>query len=105
LDGKPVEACSVLAVDAQGKKITTVEALAGEGSAVPAAFVHHDGQQCGFCTPGFVVAVHAFCAQHPGATIDDVRQGLNGNICRCGTYDGVALAALEAAKKGGGGNG
>jgi xanthine dehydrogenase YagT iron-sulfur-binding subunit len=106
LDGKPVEACSVLAVDAQGKKITTVEALGGASpDAVPTAFVHHDGLQCGFCTPGFVVAVRAFVDQNPGATLDDVRKGLNGNICRCGTYAGVATAALEAARKGGGANG
>ena len=104
LDGKPVEACMVLAVDAQGKKITTVEGLEGDDP-VPAAFVHNDGLQCGFCTPGFVVAVRAFVDRNPGATLEDVRKGLNGNICRCGTYVGVAAAALEAAKKGGGING
>jgi aerobic-type carbon monoxide dehydrogenase small subunit (CoxS/CutS family) len=106
IDGKPVYACAKLAVECVGKKITTVEGL-GDGDKVDevvACFVKHDATQCGFCTPGFVVATRAFIDAHPGAKLDDIRNGLGGNICRCGTYDGVTQAALECAgagKKGG----
>jgi xanthine dehydrogenase YagT iron-sulfur-binding subunit len=96
LDGKPIYACSVLAIDAQGAKITTIESLA-EGDAlspVMQAFVAHDAQQCGFCTPGFVVATTHFLQHHPKATPEDIRHGLSGNYCRCGTYDGVRAVAL-----------
>jgi xanthine dehydrogenase YagT iron-sulfur-binding subunit len=101
MDDKPVYACMVLAIDAQGKKITTIEGLA-EGTAltpVMQAFVDHDAQQCGFCTPGFVVAVTHFLEQHPHATEEDIRRGLSGNFCRCGTYDGIRAVAL--ARQGG----
>ena len=99
LDGKPVYACSVLAIDAQGAKITTIEALA-EGDAlspVMQAFVAHDAQQCGFCTPGFVVATTHFLQQHPKPSAEDIRHGLSGNYCRCGTYDGIRAVALAHA--------
>ena len=99
LDGKPVYACSVLAIDAQGAKITTIESLA-EGDAlspVMQAFVAHDAQQCGFCTPGFVVATTHFLQQHPKPSAEDVRHGLSGNYCRCGTYDGIRAVALAHA--------
>jgi xanthine dehydrogenase YagT iron-sulfur-binding subunit len=101
MDGKPVYACSVLAIDAQSAKITTIEALAEDGklSPVMAAFVAHDAQQCGFCTPGFVVATTSFLQKHPHATAEDIRRGLNGNYCRCGTYNGIREVAL--AKTGG----
>ena len=87
----------VLAIDAQGKKITTIEGLT-EGDAltpVMQAFVDHDAQQCGFCTPGFVVATTHFLQQHPNPTPDDIRRGLSGNFCRCGTYDGIRAVALS----------
>ena len=99
LDGKPVYACAVLAIDAQGAKITTIEALA-EGDAlspVMQAFVAHAAQQCGFCTPGFVVATTHFLQQHPKPTAEDIRHGLSGNYCRCGTYDGIRAVALAHA--------
>jgi len=99
LDGKPVYACSVLAIDAQGAKITTIESLA-EGDAlspVMQAFVAHDAQQCGFCTPGFVVATTHFLQQHPKPSAEDIRHGLSGNYCRCGTYDGIRAVALAHA--------
>jgi xanthine dehydrogenase YagT iron-sulfur-binding subunit len=101
LDGKPVYACSVLAIDAQGAKITTIEALA-EGDAlspVMQAFVAHDAQQCGFCTPGFVVATTHFLQQHPKPSAEDIRHGLSGNYCRCGTYDGIRAVALAGGKQ------
>jgi len=89
LDGKPVYSCSMLALEAQGKPIRTAESLvAGEKlDAVPAAFVRYDAQQCGFCTPGFVVAMRAVLDQNPKATPAEVEKGLSGNICRCGTYE------------------
>lgn len=101
LDGNPVYACGVLAVEAVGKNIQTVESLGGDRvDPVPAAFVEHDAMQCGFCTPGFVVAVRAFLNKNPNATLEEVREGLGGNICRCGTYVGVTAAALDVAKGG-----
>jgi xanthine dehydrogenase YagT iron-sulfur-binding subunit len=104
IDGKPAYACAKLAVECQGKKITTVEGL-GDGKDVDAVvkcFVKHDATQCGFCTPGFVVATRAFLNANPKAGIEEFRKGLGGNICRCGTYDGVAQAALECAGQKGG---
>jgi xanthine dehydrogenase YagT iron-sulfur-binding subunit len=101
VDDKPVSANTVLAIMTVGKKIRTVESLGGaKPDAVPVAFVHNDGLQCGFCTPGFVVAVRAFLDKHPQATEDEIRAGLNGNICRCGTYANVIMAALEVVKGG-----
>jgi xanthine dehydrogenase YagT iron-sulfur-binding subunit len=99
LDGKTVYACSVLAIDAQGAAITTIEAMA-EGdklSPVMHAFVAHDAQQCGFCTPGFIVATTSFLQKHPTPTPDEIRRGLSGNFCRCGTYDGIRAVALAHA--------
>jgi xanthine dehydrogenase YagT iron-sulfur-binding subunit len=102
LDGKPVYSCSMLALEAQGKEIKTAEALNADGrlDAVPAAFVKFDAQQCGFCTPGFVVALRACLDKNPKATPAEVEEGLSGNICRCGTYEQMrhAIAALCQAK-------
>jgi len=104
IDGKPMMASTTLALTTVGKKIRTVESLGGKmPDAVPRAFVAHDAQQCGFCTPGFVVAVRAFLDKNPKASEADIRQGLNGNICRCGTYADIVEAAISLAK--GGGNG
>lgn len=103
LDGKPVYACSVLAIDAQAHQITTIEGLdRGAGlTPVQQAFVDNDAQQCGFCTPGFVVATTAFLEKHPQATAEQVRNGLSGNLCRCGTYDGIhKVLAQFSGKKG-----
>lgn len=101
IDDKPVSATTTLAVAAVGKKIRTVESLGGDKpDAVPVAFVHHDGMQCGFCTPGFVVAVRAFLDKNPKASEAEIRSGLNGNLCRCGTYANVIQAALEVVKGG-----
>jgi xanthine dehydrogenase YagT iron-sulfur-binding subunit len=98
LDGKPVYSCTTLALEAQGKKIQTAESLIDGDKlhAVPAAFVHADAQQCGFCTPGFVVALRAVLDANPKATPAEVEEGLAGNICRCGTYEQMrhAIAAL-----------
>ena len=98
VDGKPMQANTMLAMQAVGKKITTVEGLAND--AVPKAFVACDAQQCGFCTPGFVVGVRAFLNMKPKATEEEIRKGLNGNLCRCGTYANVIQAALKVVKGG-----
>jgi len=105
VDGAPVYSCSMLALEAQGREVTTIEGLGTpeELSHVMAAFVEHDAQQCGFCTPGFVVACTAFLKEHPNPTLDEVRAGLGGNLCRCGTYAGITEAVLDAAKKMAGG--
>jgi len=98
LEGKPVYSCSMLALEAQGKSIKTAESLNVDGKldAVPAAFAHYDAQQCGFCTPGFIVAMRAAFDKNPKATPAEVEEGLSGNICRCGTYQQMrdAIGAL-----------
>jgi len=97
MNGKSVYSCNVLAIDAQGKDIQTIEGL-GVNNPVSAAFVNHDAQQCGYCTPGFIMAAKGFLDHHPSPTMEDVKHGLGGNLCRCGTYMGVRQAVLEAAK-------
>ncbi len=101
LDGKAVYSCSVLAIDAQKHEITTVEGLGEPGHLHPIqqAFVDNDAQQCGFCTPGFVVATKAFLDQHPNPTPEQIKHGLGGNFCRCGTYAGMRVAVMQAAGK------
>ncbi len=100
MDGKPVYACNLLAIQAEGHDIVTVEGLShgDELHPVMAAFIEHDAQQCGFCTPGFVVACKAFLDKHPNPTLQEIERGLGGNLCRCGTYAGIQQAVLEAAK-------
>jgi xanthine dehydrogenase YagT iron-sulfur-binding subunit len=107
VDGKPVYSCSVLAIEAQGKSITTVEGLMQGDTLHPVqqAFIDNDAQQCGFCTPGFVVASKAFLDKNPNPTPEQVQKGLGGNLCRCGTYVGVRAAVAQAAQKGGRRNG
>jgi xanthine dehydrogenase YagT iron-sulfur-binding subunit len=102
LDGKAVYSCSVLAIDVQGRQIMTVEGLGEPGKLHPIqqAFVDNDAQQCGFCTPGFVVATKAFLNQHPNPTPEQIKHGLGGNFCRCGTYAGIRAAVAQAAKTG-----
>jgi xanthine dehydrogenase YagT iron-sulfur-binding subunit len=100
LDGKPVYACLVLAVDVRGRKVTTVEGLGTPErmNAVQASFVEHDGQMCGFCTPGFVTTISALLDRNPSPSLDEVREACKGNFCRCGTYPKVFEAALAAAR-------
>jgi len=101
LDGEPAYSCSVLAIAAQGHEITTIEGLGtpDEMSPVQRAFVENDAQQCGFCTPGFVVACHAFLDRNPEPTLQEIEEGLGGNLCRCGTYVGIRNAVLQASKE------
>jgi len=106
IDGKAVYACCMLAIDAAGKNVQTVEGLsqASELHPIMKAIVNNDGSQCGFCTPGFVMASKAFIEENPNPTEEEVKAGLGGNLCRCGTYMGLRKAVVEAAKAMGGGN-
>ena len=104
LDGKPIYSCTMLALEASGREVRTAESLVDNKNqldAVPAAFVRHDAQQCGFCTPGFVVAMRAVLDANPKATPAEVERGLAGNICRCGTYEQMrdAIYALCNQKR------
>jgi len=99
LDGAPAYACMVLAADARGRAIRTIEGLGAPGSLSPLqeAFCRHDASMCGFCTPGFVMAIQACLEKKPDATREEIRSACQGNVCRCGTYPFVFDAALDAA--------
>jgi xanthine dehydrogenase YagT iron-sulfur-binding subunit len=97
MNGKSMYSCTVLAIDAQGKKIETIESLP-LNNPISTAFVNHDAQQCGYCTPGFVMAARGFLLENPNPTEEQVNHGLGGNLCRCGTYMGIRKAVVEAAK-------
>ena len=99
LDGAPICACLMLAVDAVGHEIVTVEGLGTPEmlSPVQAAFVECDALQCGFCTPGFVVASTALLARQPNPSLEEIKTGLSGNLCRCGTYSRIFDAVQKAA--------
>lgn len=96
IDGAPVYSCTTLAISCQGKTIETPESFDEKG--IPHAFHQNDGLMCGYCTPGFVASCKALLDRNPTPTKDEVRKGVDGNICRCGTYVGVIDAALAAAK-------
>jgi xanthine dehydrogenase YagT iron-sulfur-binding subunit len=98
VEGDAIYSCTTLAVSCQGKTIETLESFDTGERGVPHAFHQNDALMCGYCTPGFVTACKAFLDKNPGATSDEIRKGLEGNICRCGTYIGV-LAAAEAVAK------
>ena len=104
VDGKAVYSCMMLALEAQGKQITTVEGLANGDRLHPIqeAFVQHDALMCGFCTPGFVVAAKSLLDQNPSPSPDEIKEGLAGNICRCGTYPFIFEAVETASRKMGG---
>jgi aerobic-type carbon monoxide dehydrogenase small subunit (CoxS/CutS family) len=99
LDGKPVNSCSYLALQAEGKQVTTVEGLSpdDELGALQRAFLEFGGVQCGFCTPGMLVSATALLRDTPEATDDEIRLGLSGNLCRCTGYDGIVKAVRAAA--------
>ena len=101
VDGRPMYSCSMLALEAQGRKVVTVEGLAREGRPHPVqqAFVECDGLMCGFCTPGFVVSSVCLLEKNPRPTLAQIQRGLNGNLCRCGTYSRVFEAVELAASR------
>ena len=101
LDGEPVYACMVLAIRADGRTVKTVEGLADDDKLHPVqeAFIEKDGYQCGFCTPGFLMTTSAFLEKNPAPTLDEIKQALSGNLCRCGNYAKLYEAVETAAKK------
>lgn len=107
LDGAPVSACTTLAIEADGRTVATVEGLA-EGQRLhplQQAFIDHNGFQCGYCTPGMIMASKALLDENADPTADDVRHWLEGNICRCTGYETIVEAVLDAAHKMKGANG
>lgn len=101
IDGKTVLACSIFALDADGAEIETVEGLADGDQLHPVqeSFVKHDAMQCGFCTPGFIMSSTALLKQNPTPSMDEIKAGVAGNMCRCGTYPNIFKAVDDAAKK------
>jgi carbon-monoxide dehydrogenase small subunit len=102
VDGRAVRSCLMLAVQADGHDVTTIEGIAGSDgtlSAVQQAFMDAHGLQCGFCTPGFVVSVTAFLEDHPDPAEAEIREGLAGNLCRCTGYQGIVAAVRLAAER------
>jgi aerobic-type carbon monoxide dehydrogenase small subunit (CoxS/CutS family) len=101
VDQRPVSACSYLAFEARGKAVLTIEGLADGERLDPlqAAFIRNLGAQCGFCTPGQIMAAKALLLENPRPSRDDIAHWLRGNICRCGCYPGIAAAIIEAAGK------
>jgi carbon-monoxide dehydrogenase small subunit len=100
LDGRAVKSCTVLAVQADGAEVTTIEGLGTEDDLHPVqeAFWNDHGLQCGYCTPGMIMAAAALLADNPDPTEDEVRHGLEGNLCRCTGYHNIVRAVLDAAK-------
>ena len=99
LDGKPIVSCTTLAVQAHGRRVTTIEGLMSEGQPHPLqrAFVDVGAVQCGFCTPGMVLAAKALLDENPNPTEDDVREAIAGNLCRCTGYAKIVEAVLSVA--------
>ncbi len=99
VDGESVKSCTMLAAQADGRSVTTIEGLAPGDALHPvqAAFVEHHGLQCGFCTAGMVMAAVSLLEEIPSPTEDDVRMGLEGNLCRCTGYHNIVQAVLAAA--------
>ena len=104
LDGESVKSCTVLAVQAEGAEVTTVEGLSsagGELNPLQAAFQRHHALQCGYCTPGMLVAATSLLRENPSPSEEEVRHGLEGNLCRCTGYQGIVDAVLDVASSGG----
>jgi aerobic-type carbon monoxide dehydrogenase small subunit (CoxS/CutS family) len=101
MDGKTVYSCMVLAIDAQNKEIITVEGLAegDELHPIQEAFIEHDALQCGFCTPGFVMSAKALLDENSNPTLEEIKRGLAGNLCRCGAYPRIFEAVQTAANR------
>jgi aerobic carbon-monoxide dehydrogenase small subunit len=103
MDGDAVKSCTVLAVQAEGAEITTIEGMGTEENLHPMqeAFWNNHGLQCGYCTPGMIMSASALLARNPNPTEDEVRQGLEGNLCRCTGYHNIVKSVLDAASKAG----
>ena len=101
VDGKPVRACLTLATDCEDREVTTIEGVgtSAQPNAVQQALIDTGAVQCGFCTPGMVIAATALLEEHPGADIETIRQGLSGNLCRCSGYRKIVEAVSLAARR------
>lgn len=101
LDGKPVYSCLILAIECEGKRIETIEGLEQDGQLHPIqqAFLETDAYQCGFCTPGQIMAVKGLLDSTQEPTLEEVKRAVSGNLCRCGAYPNIFQAALQAAER------
>ena len=101
VDGESAKACTILAVQADGREVTTIEGLTENGELHPMqqAFHEHHGLQCGYCTPGMVLAAVSYLKENPKPTEDEVRHALEGNLCRCTGYENIVKAVLAVAEK------
>jgi len=101
LDGEPVYSCSTLAVEAAGTEILTIEGLANNANLHPLqdAFIEHDALQCGYCTPGMLMALKALLDKNPRPQESDIRDAIDGNFCRCGSYSNIINATLDASRE------
>ena len=106
LDGRSVKSCSLLAVQADGREVTTIEGLSSNGELHPVQQAFHDTHalQCGFCTPGMIMQSVDLLAENPNPTESEIRLGLEGNLCRCTGYQNIVRAVQQAASSGGGGS-
>ena len=99
LDGESVKSCTLLAVQAEGREVTTIEGIANDGQMHPIqdAFHRNHGLQCGYCTPGMIMAAASFLQENPNPTDEQVRESLEGNLCRCTGYQNIVKSILDAA--------
>ena len=99
LDGESVKSCTLLAVQAEGREVTTIEGMATDGEMHPIqdAFHRNHGLQCGYCTPGMIMAAASFLQENPNPTDEQVRESLEGNLCRCTGYQNIVKSILDAA--------
>ncbi len=97
MDGRPVLSCMMLAIECGGRTIETIEGIARAGHPLIEAYIKHSCMQCGFCTPGFVVTAKALLDRNQDPTIDEIKEAMVGNLCRCGTYPAHIKAIQEAA--------
>jgi len=101
VNNEPVRSCQFPVEDVNGKEILTIEGLARNGSLHPLqeAFVKHDALQCGYCTPGMVLTAYALLVQNPRPTLEEIREGMNENLCRCGSYQRIILSIQDAVQE------
>jgi aerobic-type carbon monoxide dehydrogenase small subunit (CoxS/CutS family) len=99
MDGRPVLSCMILAIACDGAVIETAEGIADANHPLIEAYIMNWAAQCGYCTPGFLVTAKALLDRNPDPTVDEIKEALSGNLCRCGTYDAHIKAVLEAAEK------
>lgn len=99
MDGRPILSCMTLAIECDGAHIETIEGIAASAHPLIEAYVDNHAMQCGYCTPGFVTTAKALIDRNPHPNEDEIREGLSGNLCRCGTYPQHVKAVLDAAER------